>query len=133
MTMTWTFEQDLADHFGVSCSIVSRIFTTWINFLYIKLKEIPLWPPREVVHSSMPKSFREKYRMTRVVLDATEIYVEKCSLPDIQQMTFSYHKNNNTFKILVGISPAGTITFISDLYSGSISDKELIDLQKWDP
>ena len=29
-------EQVLADRFGMSCSMISRIFTTWINFLYLK-------------------------------------------------------------------------------------------------
>ena len=120
-----SLEQDLSDRFDISCSTVSRIFTTWINFLYLKLKEIPLWPPQEVIQGSMPKSFSGMYPNTRVVIDATEIYVEKPSLPDIQQMTFSNYKNSNTFKVLVGISPSGAIIFISDLYPGSISDKEL--------
>lgn len=118
-------EQDIADRFGLSCATVSRIFTTWINFLYLKLKEIPLWSPRDVIASNMPKCFKDLYPTTRVIIDATEIYVEKPSLPDLQQMTYSNYKNNNTFKALIGISPSGAITFISNLYSGSISDKEL--------
>lgn len=43
-----SFEQDLADCFGVSslsCSTVSRVFATWINILYLKLKEIPTLAP----------------------------------------------------------------------------------------
>ena len=40
-------------------------------------------------------------------------------------MTFSSYKNHNTFKALVGISPDGVITFVSWLYPGCISDKEL--------
>lgn len=118
-------EQDIADRFGLSCSTVSRIFTTWINFLYLKMKEIPLWPPRDVVTSNMPKCFKSLYPTTRVIIDATEIYIEKPSLPDLQQMTFSNYKNSNTFKALIGISPSGAVTFISNLFSGSISDKEL--------
>ena len=119
------FEQYLADRVGVSCATISRIFTTWINFLYLKLKEIPLWPPKDVVVANMPKCFQDLYPTTRVIIDATEVYIEKPSLPDLQQMTFSSYKNNNTFKALVGISPSGAITFVSSLYSGSISDKEL--------
>ena len=38
---------------------------------------------------------------------------------------FSNYKNSNTFKALIGISPDGVITFVSSLYPGSISDKEL--------
>ena len=40
-------------------------------------------------------------------------------------MMFSNYKNDNTFKALVGISPDGIITFVSSLFPGSISDKEL--------
>uniref|UniRef100_A0A1X7U0F5 Transposase Helix-turn-helix domain-containing protein n=1 Tax=Amphimedon queenslandica TaxID=400682 RepID=A0A1X7U0F5_AMPQE len=37
-------EQDLAYRFQISQSTVSRIFTAWVNFLYYKFKEIPIWP-----------------------------------------------------------------------------------------
>ena len=62
--------------------------------------------------------------MTRVVLHDTEIRTEKPSLPHVQQVTFPTYKNPNTYKALVGISPFGAITFVSDLYSGIISNKE---------
>ena len=45
--------------------------------------------------------------------------------PEAQQLTFSSYKNHNTLKALIGISPSGSITFVSDLYGGNISDKEL--------
>ena len=69
----------------------------------------------------MPAQFRSAYPNTRVVLDATEVYIEQPHLPELQQMTFSNYKNHNTFKGLVGI----VITFVSPLFSGSISDKSL--------
>ena len=62
---------------------------------------------------------------TRVIIDATEIYVEQPELPELQQMTFLKYKNDNTYKGLIGISPNRVVTFISSLYPGSISDKEL--------
>ena len=119
------FEEDLADRFNISRATVSRICITWINFLYIKLKELPLWPTRDMVQSYMPTIFKELYPTTRVIIDATEIFVETPSLPELQQMTFSNYKNHNTYKVLIGISPSGAITFISKLFPGSISDKEL--------
>ena len=118
-------EQDLADRFEISQSTTSRIICTWINFLYFKFKEIPLWPPRDLVLANMPRQFKEKYPSTRVIIDATEIFISQPRLPELQQMTFSNYKNHNTFKALVGISPAGAITFVSKLFPGSISDKEL--------
>ena len=73
----------------------------------------------------MPKIFKDKYPTTRVIIDATEIYIEQPQLPELQQMTFSNYKGHNTYKALVGISPDGTVTFVSSLYPGCISDKEL--------
>ena len=118
-------EQDLGYRFGVSQSTVSRITCTWINFLFVKFKELPLWPPKELVKENMPQIFKRNYPTTRVILNATEIYLEQPHLPELQQMTFSNYKNDNTFKGLVGISPDGVITFVSSLFPGSISDKSL--------
>ena len=92
--------------------------------MYLELKKIPLWPSKEVIQSNLPMTFKKQYPRTRVIIDATEVYIDQPRLPDIQQMTSSY-KNSNTFKALVGISPDGVITFVSSLYPGSISDKEL--------
>ena len=91
----------------------------------MKLKELPLWPPKELVKANMPKEFKSRYPTTRVILDATEIYIEQPHVPELQQMTFSNYKNDNTFKALVGISPDGVVTFVSSLFPGCISDKAL--------
>ena len=40
---------------------------------------------------------------------------------------FSSCKNHTTVKGLVGISPSGAITFLSQLYTGSISDREIVE------
>ena len=74
---------------------------------------------------NMPREFQEKYPSTRVIIDATEIFVEQPQLPELQKMTFSNYKNHNTFEALVGILPDGAIIFVSPLYPGCISDKEL--------
>ena len=119
------FEQDLAYRFAVSQSTVSRIVNTWINFIYLQFKQLPLWAPQDLTLFNMPKCFKEKYPHTRVIIDATEIFVEQPAIPELQQLTFSSYKNHNTYKGLIGISPTGAVVFVSDLYPGSISDKEL--------
>ena len=73
----------------------------------------------------MPKIFKEQYPSTRVIIDATEDFIQQPSLPELQQRTFSSYKNHNTFKALIGIFPSGAVTFVSKLYPGNISDKEL--------
>ena len=84
-----------------------------------------IWPTRQQVDAKMPASFAD-YPTTRVVIDATEIFIEQPSSPVAQQQTFSSYKNhNNTLKVLIGITPSGAISFVSKLYGGSTSDREL--------
>lgn len=45
---------------------------------------------------------------------------------DNQSACYSHYKSHNTMKGLVGITPNGVISFMSDLYSGSISDLEIV-------
>ena len=77
----------------------------------------------------MPAVFKARYPSTRVIIDATEIYVEQPALSELQQITFYNYKNKNTYKGLIGISPSGAVTFISDLYSGSIYIQQELTLK----
>ena len=71
-------EDHLAYLYGISQATVSRIVITWVNVLYLRFKDIPLWLSREMVDKYMPEQFKEKYPSTRVVIDCTEI---KCQMP----------------------------------------------------
>lgn len=120
-------EDHLAHLFHISPSTVSRIIITWINYMFLKLGTINIWPTREDVDANMPESFKEKYKSTRVIIDCTEV---KCQMPSSLQKNselFSSYKNHTTLKGLVGISPGGAITFVSQLYTGSISDREIVE------
>ena len=118
-------EQDLAYRFDISqSSYCFKNYHCMDIFLYVKFKEI-LWPPKELECANMPVQFQKLYPTTRVIIDATEIFISQPRLPELQQMTFSNYKNHNTFKALIGISPSRAITFVSKLFPGSISDKEL--------
>ena len=70
----------------------------------------------------MPARF-SAYPNTRVVVDCFEIFIERPSLLKANCATFSNYKNHNTFKCLVGVSPAGCVTYMSDLWTGRASDK----------
>ena len=51
--------------------------------------------------------------------------IQSPSNPQAQQLTYSSYKNHNTLKALVVVTPSGTISFVSTLYGGNISDREL--------
>jgi hypothetical protein len=73
----------------------------------------------------MPGCFRKNYSTTRVVLDCTELFIERPSSCRGQSATFSSYKNHNTAKGLIGISPSGYPSFVSSLYAGRTSDKKI--------
>lgn len=75
----------------------------------------------------MPKAFKMQYPSTRVIIDATKLFVQQPLLPELQQFTFSIYKKHNTYKGLIRISPCGAVTlnFVSKLYPECIPDKEL--------
>ncbi|XP_075724100.1 uncharacterized protein LOC142766256 [Rhipicephalus microplus] len=74
----------------------------------------------------MPAEFKEKYSSTRVILDATEIQCEVPSSLSIQSTTYSPYKSSNTFKGLIGVLPNGLVAFVSELFTGSSSDRECV-------
>ena len=118
-------ETDLGVRFNISTSTVSRIILTWANFLYTMLGQVPIWPTTAQIKNSMPECFKTIYPKTRVIIDCTEIKVQRPSSKVLNSEFYSAYKSHTTLKCLVGIAPHGSVTFVSSLYQGSISDKEI--------
>ena len=118
------FLNDLADRFGISRAQSSKIFTTWINFLYHELPLLFPFPLMAKIDRLMPSEF-ERYPSTRNIIGCTELFIEVPSTMRAQSQTWSKYKHHNTCKALIGISPNGAITFVSKLWSGRVSDKEI--------
>ena len=117
--------EDLAIRFNVSSSTISRILITWLDYLHIHMRALPIWASKKTVQDTMPQCFKDMYPNTRVIIDCTEIFTEMPSSYRSQSATFSNYKHHNTAKGLVGISPNGAITFVSELYAGRSTDKQI--------
>lgn len=117
-------ERDLAHRFNIHQSTVSRIIASWTHFLATALGSQCIWLTREEVQAYLPEEFSD-YRDTQVILDCTELRCQTPSSPLLQSEMYSSYKSHCTMKALVGIAPHGPVTFISDLYGGSASDKEI--------
>ncbi|KAL6490092.1 hypothetical protein MHYP_G00004370 [Metynnis hypsauchen] len=118
-------QKDLAHRFRIHRSTVSRIINTWANFLYTVLGAVSIWLDVDTVKTHLPDVFQD-YADTQVILDCTEL---RCQTPNsllLQSEVFSTYKSHCTFKGLIGIAPHGAVTFVSSLYQGAISDKEIL-------
>lgn len=117
---------DLSERFNVSESTVVSVLITWINYLYIVLGCLKVWPHRDIIFKNSPKEFIEEYPNNIIIIDATELKIQVPSALQKHSESYSNYKSHTTFKSLIGVDPNGGVLFVSQLYEGSISDKEIV-------
>ena len=76
-------EKVFCDLYKISVSEVSRIFITWVNFMFTRFMQLPIWASKKTVQKTMLDCFKYDYPFTCVILDCTEIFIEK---PSCQQL-----------------------------------------------
>ncbi|XP_789683.1 uncharacterized protein LOC584740 [Strongylocentrotus purpuratus] len=121
-------EEDLAFRFGVSQSTVSLVLSTWIPFLSKELESFILWPSQEDTHKYYPNCFNKFHGTVRCIIDCTEIQIDRPTLAGSHSQVYSQYKARPTLKCLVGITPGGTISFVSKPAGGNTSDKKLVKM-----
>ena len=109
---------DIAYRFDVSKATVSRHFHTVLDILYVKTKPLIKWPDREVLRLTMPTSFRKFFKKCAIIIDCTEVFVERPTDLLARAQVWSNYKHHSTIKFLIGISPQGTISYLSECAGG---------------
>ncbi|XDV16305.1 hypothetical protein PO909_016081 [Leuciscus waleckii] len=118
-------QRELGHRFNIHRATVSRIIVTWANFLYSLLGSVCVWMSPAAVKASLSHDFDGSYSDTQVVLDCTELRCQTPSSLLLQSEVFSNYKSHCTFKAMVCMSPHGALTFVSALFEGSMSDREV--------
>jgi hypothetical protein len=115
--------------FAVHRTTVPRIFYSLLEEMAQTCRNFVQWPPKETIQALMPQEFRDFNENCRVIIDCTEIPVEQPA--DISQRVYlySHYKKGFRLKILVGCTPHGQISFVSDrvseAYGGRTTDSQI--------
>ncbi|KAK2141916.1 hypothetical protein LSH36_1018g00000 [Paralvinella palmiformis] len=100
-----------ADRFASLLWNTSRIFNSKITFLGKELPPYLLkWPSKELVWIMLPHSLKH-FPNTRVIIDFTELFIQRPSMPPSQRKIWSSYNHLNTFKALLGCTPQDTFPF----------------------
>lgn len=119
---------DLSMRFEISLAYVSRVFSVWTQFLFVKFRDLQDdMFVKKSRHQPLPKAFQNALlKDCRIVIDCTEVKCESSTNYKQQGNLFSSYKNSPTFKILLGCAPSGACMFTSDCFEGNISDKQIV-------
>lgn len=112
--------------FNISRQTCSNLFIITLHSLSFILEDAIYWPKKEEILKSMPKCFKN-FKSTFIVLDCTEIPIEKPNCLYCRLRLYSHYKGCETAKILLGISPSGTIIYCSEAFGGRASDKSIFN------
>ena len=107
---------DLTNCFKVSSSLVSSIFTTWIKLMSLELKWLINWSQHHIIRRHLPSMFKKFYPQCCIIINCSELFIETPSSFDIAAACWSNCKHHYTVKYLIGITPNGTVSFLSDCY-----------------
>ncbi len=111
--------QHIAHLFHVDRKTVSKTFSDTINVLHVRISPLINWPGRDALSATLPHKYVEAFgKRVAVILDCFEIFTQRPSNLKAQAQSYSHYKHNTTMKYLIGITPQGSISFISKGWGG---------------
>ena len=115
---------DLAISFNVSEGSCSNIFLSWLRAMTEYFKTFVFILNLETVLATSADRFRY-FKNLIGIIDCTVVFIETTKSLELQSATWSEYKHHKTVKFLVFVAPNSSVIYVSEDYTGRISDKAL--------
>ena len=110
---------DVYIQFQINETTYSCMFTTWILFISKELRALFPFPSRQQVLQWMPNCINN-FRSTCIITDCYKVECQHPSALMKSSVMYSQYKSHNTWNVLVGCTPAGLVSFISEAQGGHV-------------
>ena len=119
----------LHDHLFLSLdnTVKVKFYTGLPSAMASRLSFLIHWPERKQISKIMPSCFLDNFKECVIILDCFEVIIEKPNDLTARAQTYCSYKHHNTVNILLGITPQGTISFVSEPWGGRTSDVYLTE------
>ena len=121
------FDEDIAYRFSVHRTTVSRNFHKVLDVMAARTGHLIKWPDWETLQEILPSRFRRFFKKCCVIIDCTEVFIERPSDLLARAQVWSNYKHHSTTKFFIGITPQGTVSYVSCCVGGRMSDKEIVE------
>ena len=122
---------ELSLFFNVSEDTVSNVFFTWMVFMSKQWRELDLWPRgsigKHIVSDISSSDYEIESSRTRLIIDRAEFPIRKPKGSESQRATYSTREKKYTVKVLIGATPEGLVSYVSQAYGGATTDKQIIE------
>ncbi|XP_056637412.1 uncharacterized protein LOC130445669 isoform X1 [Diorhabda sublineata] len=118
--------EDIGYRFFVHPTTASSCFENVIHIMARRFKNLIVWPKRSVLQKTTPHCFKQSFHnKTIVIIDCLEMKCERPFHLRTPVGAWSNYKHSETVKYLIGITPRGSICFITEGWAGRPSIKLL--------
>ena len=99
------FNRDVSISFGIKTQVTSKIYRYYLPLLAKELAFLIVSPERDTLRKNLSSCFTS-FKNCCVITDCTEIYIERPT-----NLNARDYKHTSTIKYLIGITPAGAVSF----------------------
>ena len=88
MKLRLALANDLAYRLGITRKRVSQLFHEWVDVMSRELKQLIVWPARQVIRETLPQCYKSHYPRATCIIDCLEVSIERATSISARSETY---------------------------------------------